>query len=254
MSNERFDFKQFHIKQDRCAMKVGTDGVLLGAWGKMPKDSENSSDIIHVLDIGTGTGLIAMMLAQRFSAKGINNFQIDAIEIDENAATQAQENISASPWKDKIHIIQTSLQEFGLIETTKLYQLIVSNPPFYNATLKPDDVARSIARHKDSLPVSDIIKFAKDHLASYGELRLIYPTDYDSEVMTNATLANLHPLHICEIVTKEGKDPKRRIISLALSSHPQKNTTRQLLYIRDKENNYTTEYLNMVQDFYLQLH
>lgn len=254
MSNERFDFKQFYILQDRCAMKVGTDGVLLGAWGETPGNKNEGTDKFRVLDIGTGTGLIAMMSAQRLTEKLSDHFLIDAIEIDAEAAAQALENITQSPWKDNINVIHTSLQDFAISDAARSYHLIVSNPPFYNATLKPEDEARSVARHKDSLPVAEIMQFAQLHLTPDGELRLIYPTDYDSEVMTAATLSQLHPLCICDIVTKEGKAAKRRMISLALTSHPKKEIIRQTLCIRNKENAYTTEYLRLVQDFYLQLH
>lgn len=254
MSNNRFDFKKFHIVQDRCAMKVGTDGVLLAAWSDLSSSTVDNSNTFRVLDIGTGTGLIAMMLAQRLTDTPHSSFIIDAIEIDKEAACQAQENINECQWKDNIRIIHSSLQDFAKLESLPHYHLIISNPPFYNATLKPEDEARSVARHKDSLPIADIMYFAQAHLSTNGELQLIYPTDYDSEVMTAAILAKLRPLSICDVVTKEGKSPKRRMISMVLSSHLKKGITRQTLCIKDNQNFYTPEYLNMVQDFYLQLH
>lgn len=284
MGHDSFDFKQFSIRQDRCAMKVGTDGVLLGAW----TDVSCKSDQVRVLDIGTGTGLIALMIAQRLSAKQ-RAFLIDAIEIDEEAARQAQENIMHSVWHDGISVIHSSLQEFSASDSahkigsteigasdlasrirtqeitasdparrirtheTQTYNLIVSNPPFYNATLKPDDEARAVARHKDSLPLSEITGFAKQHLSAEGTLNLIYPTDYDSEVMTAATLSGLHPIRICDVVTKKGKPCKRRMATFALPTHPQKDIDRQTLFIRNEKSEYTEEYLQLVDDFYLSL-
>lgn len=298
MGHDSFDFKQFSIRQDRCAMKVGTDGVLLGAW----TDVSCKSDQVRVLDIGTGTGLIALMIAQRLSAKQ-RAFLIDAIEIDEEAARQAQENIMHSVWHDGISVIQSSLQEFSASDSahkigsteigasdparrirtqeitasdpacrirtheitasdlacrisspeTRTYNLIVSNPPFYNATLKPDDEARAVARHKDSLPLSEITGFAKQHLSAEGTLNLIYPTDYDSEVMTAATLSGLHPIRICDVVTKKGKPCKRRMATFALPTHPQKDIDRQTLFIRNEKSEYTEDYLQLVDDFYLSL-
>ena len=284
MSNEHFDFKQFSIQQDQCAMKVGTDGVLLGAW--TPIDCK--TDQVRVLDIGTGTGLIALMLAQRLTESHLS-FLIDALEIDADAAQQAQENILHSPWHDKINVIQIALQRFGLsnssckicthetvasdpackirthetatsdpackIGTDEIvkYHIIVSNPPFYNATLKPSDEARAVARHKDSLPLTEITSFAKQHLTDEGTLSLIYPSSYDTEVMAAATLSGLHPIVLCDVVTKKGKPCKRRMATFALPSHPQKDIDRQILYIRNEDGEYTENYINLVKDFYLNL-
>ncbi len=298
MGNEHFDFKQFSIQQDRCAMKVGTDGVLLGAWAPI----KCNSDQVRVLDIGTGTGLIALMIAQRLTETHAS-FLIDALEIDEDAAQQAQENISCSPWQDRINVFPISLQRFSLsdsackirthetgtsnpacrirthetgtsdpackIRTHEItasdpaskigsdeivkYNLIVSNPPFYNATLKPSDEARAVARHKDSLPLSEITTFAKLHLSDEGTLSLIYPSSYDSEVMTAATLSGLHPIALCDVVTIKGKPCKRRMATFALPSHPQKDIDRQTLFIRNEDGEYTEDYIKLVKDFYLNL-
>lgn len=251
-------------------MKVGTDGVLLGAWTPI----NCKSDQARVLDIGTGTGLIALMLAQRLTEAHLS-FQIDALEIDADAAQQAKENILHSPWQESIKIIHNSLQKFAAsdpankirtqeittsdpaskIRTDEIqkYDLIVSNPPFYNATLKPEDEARAVARHKDSLPLSEITEFAKQHLTEQGTLSLIYPSDYDSEVMTAATLSGLHPIQLCDVVTKKGKPCKRRMATFALPSHPKKDIDRQILYIRNEMSVYSEEYLQLVDEFYLSL-
>ncbi|MCF0179395.1 MAG: methyltransferase [Bacteroidales bacterium] len=157
MSNYHFDFQKFSIIQEHSAMKVGTDGVLLGAWANLPNLPFSDSLRPQILDIGTGTGVIALMLAQRFSEA-----LIDAIEIDHEAAKEAKLNAKNSPWKDRINVFETSLEDY--IPETKSYDLIVTNPPFYNATLKPEDEARAAARHYDSLPFSDITKFSDKYL------------------------------------------------------------------------------------------
>lgn len=248
--SDSFDFKQFSIIQDRCAMKVGTDGVLLGAW----TDLENNSRNYRVLDIGAGTGLIALMIAQRVSDKSNKVFSIDAIEIDTDAAIQAEENFNQSRWCNSIHIINNSLQQFAQdLHSDKKYDCIVSNPPFYNATLKPEDDARAVARHKDSLPLFEITDFAQKHLTDEGTLSLIYPTDYDTEVTTAAILSGLHLIRICDVITKKNKPCKRRMATWTLASHPLKEICRETLYIRDENGQYTSQYKNLVKDFYIRL-
>ncbi len=247
MSNTYFDFKQFSIQQDRCAMKVGTDGVLLGAWTPIAP---------QVLDIGTGTGLIALMIAQRLSALSGQKAQIhiDALEIDPVASEQARENVCNSPWNCCIQVINLSLQNYAReIDPALKYDVIVSNPPFYNATLKPEDEARAVARHKDALPLQEITHFAKNHLSEEGVLSLIYPTSYDTEVMTAAILSGLQPLALCDVLTKKNKPCKRRMATFALPTYPQKEIIRQTLIIRDENNEYAEDYLRLVNDFYLSL-
>ena len=137
--NPGFRFKQFFVRHDRCAMKVGTDGVLLGAWA--PTNPLTPNPLTRILDIGTGSGLIALMLAQRCP-----DAQIAAIDIDPDAVAQARENFAASPWSDRLHVAQSSLQEWqmgnGKCGNDKWYDLIVSNPPYFTASLKNPDAAR----------------------------------------------------------------------------------------------------------------
>ena len=251
-SNEIFHFKQFDVAQDHCAMKIGTDGVLLGALCPLPTESKHA---LRLLDIGTGTGLIALMLAQRLSEQGCNDFLIDAIEIDPEAAAQARENAGASPWGRNIVVHSCSLQEYmENVATDVSYDVIVSNPPFYNATLKPEDEARAVARHKDALPLSEIALGADRLLCPEGKLALIYPSDYDSEVMSTTIARGLSPTGICRIVTKEGKPCKRLASwfgkSITTSGSPLQSFT---LAIRDTSGNYTEEYKKLTMPFYVSL-
>lgn len=250
-----FQFKQFTIHQDQCAMKVGTDGVLLGAWVSLP----NNGDI---LDIGTGTGIISLMIAQRLSDNNSYN-NIIGIDIDEGAAKQAQDNFLISPWKEHLRAYHQSLSQFSRISDNSAikkdegnksevnkFSLIVSNPPFYNATLKPDDPNRALARHKDALPVEEIAHYAVEHLSKDGRLALIYPTAYDSEVMTAMVLNHLHPTRICDIFTKLGKPAKRRMVEFSLSAS---TIIASYLAIRDENGVYTDEYRRLTEAFYLHL-
>lgn len=254
MSNDVFHFKQFSVKQDRCAMKVGTDGVLLGAWCRCVcntvfSDSPNASS--HILDIGAGTGLISLMLAQRNP-----HSLIDAVEIDPSAASQCLDNFLASPWSSRLTVHAASLSEFNSDATpssatsrndSPRFSLIVSNPPFYDATLKPDDTARAVARHKDSLPVADIMLFAATHLTPSGTLALIYPIEYDDEVMTSAVLNGLNPSRLCDVFTSVRKPAKRRLAEFSIITSI--NTSSSL--IRESILIGSPEYKALTSGFYL---
>lgn len=247
-----FHFKQFDIAQDRCAMKVGTDGVLLGAWACNRQEKSRSAATMRILDIGCGTGLIAIMLAQRFSSDGLRQIHIDAVEIDTDAASQAAENAAATPWSAQITVHPCSLRDFMADAPADAlpYDVIVTNPPFYNATLKPEDAGRATARHKDALPLREIMQCAKSRLSDDGTLAMIYPTDYDSEVMTEAVLAGLSPTRMCNVLTKIGKAAKRRMLELSRRSTGCETET---LALRDADGQYTAEYKKLTESFYIRL-
>lgn len=240
MSNQYFDFKQFRIAQDRCAMKVGTDGVLLGSWAPLRPSCS------RILDIGTGTGLIALMLAQR-----VVDAHVDAIEIDADAAAQAAENAAASPFSSRIRVHHCSLQDFDPSCVEARYDLIVSNPPFYNATLKPDDEARAAARHCDSLPLRQIMECASHRLTPSGSLALIYPVDYSQQVLLAAALEGLVLTRLCHVCTKEGKAPKRCMAVFALKAEGDLLT--ETLLLRNADSSYSETYRQITDPFYLSL-
>lgn len=232
-----FRFKQFSVIQEKSAMKVGTDGVLLGAW----TDSECCAN--RILDIGTGTGVIALMLAQKFPSA-----VIDAIEIDHDAAEEAALNVANSPWADRIKVTETSLEHFS---APSIYNLIVCNPPFYNATLKPDDKARAMARHSDSLEFKDVTTFADQHLCHDGHLAVIYPTNNEENIMLGVAASSLKLQKVCDICTKVGKPCKRRMILLGKTCG--NGVIRETLNIRNADGDYSDEYRNLTRDFYLSL-
>ncbi|MBX9808015.1 MAG: methyltransferase, partial [Flavobacteriaceae bacterium] len=163
-----FQFKQFSVEQDRTAMKIGTDGVLLGAW--TPIDNNPFS----ILDIGTGTGIIALMLAQRSAAE-----QIDALEIDEDAYEQATDNFENSPWNDRLFCFHAGLDEF-VEEPEEEYDLIVSNPPFYSEDYKSENEQRDLARFQDAMPFEDLIEAAALLLSENGIFSVIIPFKEES--------------------------------------------------------------------------
>lgn len=210
-----FQFKQFYVAHDRCAMKVGTDGVLLGAtaaasplysatYPENPDIPDNPVPL-RVLDIGTGTGLVALMIAQRYFS---SPYFIDAIDIVPEAVEQARENFANSPWSAHLHAYQSSLQDWQ----SQPYHLIVSNPPYFVDSLKNPDKNRETARHTDTLSYEDLIKHSKRLLAPDGVLQLILPIEAEQEIRRIATAYDLYPTYTLYIRTTPTKSPKRFII------------------------------------------
>ena len=231
-----FQFKQFRIIQERSAMKVGMDGVLLGAWA-------DASGAERILDIGTGTGLIALMLAQRNASA-----QIEAIEIDQEAFQEAVLNAQQSPWNDKIQIENSSFQDFAE-RTDQKYDLIVSNPPFFANGLKAPKENRAQARHSDSLPLDILISGATNLLAENGRIALVLPVESLTEIK-QLTLSNqLYISRLCRIKPNPLKPDFRILIEL---THNECVTSEEHLMIEfEKHHDYTAEYKELTKDFYL---
>jgi tRNA1Val (adenine37-N6)-methyltransferase len=236
MANSYFQFKQFIVHQDRCAMKVGTDGVLLGAWTTI-------GEAQHILDIGTGTGLIALMLAQRSGAK------IDAIEIDEAAARQASENVQLSPWNDRIRIIHTSLQEYTVFE--KHYDLIVTNPPYFYNSLPATDFRRTIARHTHYLDFEMLIQAVKNLLTPDGRLAIILPTENFSSFASGAYKSGLFTIRETHVKPSPGK-PVKRILA-EFSFYDAAKEFSEFIIEEFGRHGYSEEYHLLTKDFYLSL-
>jgi len=234
----KFQFKQFSIEQDRCAMKIGTDGVLLGAWTPI----ENNP--FSILDIGTGTGIIALMLAQRSSAE-----QIDALEIDEEAYEQATDNFENSPWNDRLFCFHAGLDEF-VEEPEDEYDLIVSNPPFYSEDYKSNDDQRDLARFQDAMPFEDLIEAAALLLSENGIFSVIIPFKEEENFIAIAKEYDLHPLKITHAKGTPTSEIKRSL--LALTRNETSVLTNELV-IETARHIYTPEYIELTQDFYLKM-
>ena len=235
MSNSYFQFKQFTIEQDRCAMKVGTDGVLLGAWTDI-------SGVQSILDIGTGTGLIGLMLAQRSPAI------ICGIEIDENAAVQAIENVNNSPWNERIKIEAVSLQTF-VKNTDCCFDLIVSNPPYFNKSLKNPDVQRSMARHTDSLNQEDLITAACVLLSDTGRLSVILPVTEGPGFISRAELSGLYCSRRTKVILRIGVPEKRLLLEFLRAKCVCKEGS--LLIEKEKRHEYSDEFKALTKEYYL---
>ena len=235
MPNNYFKFKQFTVHQDKCAMKVGTDGVLIGAWA-------NCENIESVLDIGTGTGLIALMIAQR------SNAQIDAIEIDEIACEQARENVIKSPWETQINIIHKSLQNF-LKSTISKYDLIVSNPPYFQNSLYAPDEKRTDARHNSNLEFEDIIQAALELLKDTGTLSIILPYLEGTMFILKAAEKGLYCVRQTKVLPNPRREPKRLLIEFMKIKKPL--VEQEIIIELNKRHEYSEAYKNLTKDFYL---
>ena len=237
MGGNQFRFKQFTIRQDRCAMKVGTDGTLLGAWVDV-------SGAEKILDIGTGTGLIALMLAQRSSQLKVD---IDAVEIDINSSIQARENVERSRWSDRVKVENYSIQKYIDI-CQKRYDLIVSNPPFFENASKPVKKARTVARHTDFLSQADLLQAAVKLLSETGKLAVIYPVEQAHNFQEKAEYLGLFCQRKLDVKPMPKIPTKRILMELSKKKLPlQKNT----LTIEVKQYTYTPEFITLIKDFYL---
>ncbi|MXO03437.1 tRNA1(Val) (adenine(37)-N6)-methyltransferase [Flavobacterium sp. HBTb2-11-1] len=232
-----FKFKQFSVKQDKTAMKVGTDGVLLGSWTPIRHNP------FSILDIGAGTGIIALMLAQRCNAE-----QIDALEIDEDAYEQAVENFEASPWGDRLFCFHAGLDEF-IDEPEDEYDLIVSNPPFYAENYKTESEQRDLARFQDAMPFEELVEAADLLLSENGIFALILPFKEEEKFIALAKEAELYPLKITRVKGNPKSEIKRSL--LAFSRNEVSEIETDELVIEIDRHIYTPEYIELTKDFYL---
>ena len=235
MPNPYFAFKQFTVRHDRCAMKVGTDGVLLGAWIDL-----NSSR--RILDIGTGTGLIALMLAQRCS-----DVRIIAVDIDSAAVEQAQENIQASPWKNRVEVLQ---QDICTYHPHGTFDTIVSNPPYFIDSLKCPDGQRSTARHTDTLDADRLIGKVSELLSPDGSFSIILPAEQTEDLIRVADEKGLYPSRQTRVITRPGLSPKRILMEFRkISTVFQPDE----LVIELERHVYSEEYIALTKEFYLKM-
>ena len=234
-----FKFKQFTLNQDRCAMKIGTDAVLLGAW--CPIDNNPKS----ILDIGAGTGILALMLAQRTNAD-----QIDALEIDEEAYEQCVENFEASAWADKLFCYHAGLDEF-VDEPEDEYDLIISNPPFYSEDFKTENEQRDLARFQDAMPFEDLIEAADLLLSENGLFAVVIPYKEEERFIDLCAEYELYPVKATRVKGSH-KTPIVRTL-LAFKRFELSVLTADELVVEINRHEYTDDYINLTQDFYLKM-
>lgn len=235
MGSKLFQFKKFSIAQDRCTHKVGTDGVLLGAWVDICEAD------MAMLDIGTGSGLIAIMLAQRASPEA----HIDAVELEAQDVQQARENVRRSPWPEKVNIHHTPLQQFF---PGKQYDLIVSNPPYFVRSLLPPDEKRTQARHAHALSFSELLGNTTRLLAPGGRLGVILPYAESREFTALALGSDLFILRQAVFRARAHKPPERLLIEFSLKKQ---NPEQREITLYEAGDQWSADYKSLTGDFYL---
>jgi tRNA1Val (adenine37-N6)-methyltransferase len=238
MSNNYFQFKQFIVHQDKCAMKVCTDACLFGAYvaAKYQKQSPRL-----VLDIGAGTGLLSLMFVQKHTG-----CEVDAVEIERSTAEQAKENFKHSPWKERLHLHHQPIQQFGI----NTYDLIISNPPFYENDLKSDNAKRNLALHGSALGLDDLLDAIQKHLSSHGRFAVLLPYHRSANFINHAMLKDFFLED--EISVKQSpKHPYFR--SIIVFTRNKTKPTHLEIIIKDQKGNYTGEFTELLKDYYLNL-
>ncbi len=245
MSKIPFFFKQFSINQEQCAMKIGTDSVLLGAWASVKENP------FSILDIGAGTGILALMLAQRSPAE-----VIDAIEIDDHAYEQCVDNFEQSPWGDRLFCYHASLEEFA-DEIDDKYDLIISNPPFYSEDYKTDNTQRDMARFQDAMPFDHLIESVSKLLSEDGIFSVIIPFKEEAKLISLASNFKLIPNRILQIKGTPTSKIKRSLIEFSfdtvLADKEKSEIKMDHLIIEKSRHQYTEDYINLTKDFYLKM-
>lgn len=237
MSSDVFAFKQFKIKQDKCAMKVGTDAVLLGAWTECGNAKK-------ILDVGTGTGVLALMLAQKSEAT------IWAIDIDKDSFIDAKENAYQSKWNDRLNVLNISMQEFTK-ENSNDFDVIISNPPYFTDAYKAKELSRNTARHTDELPFDQLIECVVKLLSEDGHFFSILPYNEAIQFKNMAAKNNLYLIKSTRVKTKPEKEPKRLL--MMYSRKQQIQTEDELVIELDERHHYTQQYIDLTKDYYLDI-
>ncbi len=242
MANHYFQFKQFIIHQDACAMKVTTDSCL---FGSMIGSLLNENIIQNVLDIGSGSGLLSLMIAQQYPEA-----LIDAIEIDDAAANQAVENIQASPWKDQIQVVHTDIK---LYKADKKYDLVISNPPFYENELKSPSMRKNIAHHQTHLLPADLVQAICENISESGKFILLLPYKKKDEWLMLIKKVGLQAEQIVLVKQTINHSSYFRMIIQGSVGTGVENIKESVITIKDGDNQYTDAFKLLLKDYYLQL-
>ncbi|REH54488.1 tRNA1Val (adenine37-N6)-methyltransferase [Tenacibaculum gallaicum] len=236
-----FQFKEFTVHQDKTAMKIGTDSVLLGAWCDLGGYPDT------ILDVGSGTGVISLMLAQRSDA-----MTIDAVEVDESAYEQTVENFEQSAWGDRLFCYNASFVEFveEMAEEEEEYDIIISNPPFYTDDYETEDVARNKARFTSSLSFEELVQGVSEILSENGRFSSIIPFKEERNFIKLAEKHNLYVNRTCRVKGNPTSEIKRSLLEFSFT---EATVQEEELIIETKRHQYTDAYINLTKDFYLKM-
>jgi tRNA1Val (adenine37-N6)-methyltransferase len=233
-----FQFKQFSVNQDQCAMKIGTDSVLLGAWTSIKNNP------FSILDIGAGTGVLSLMLAQRSHAQ-----IIEALEIDDKAYEQCVDNFEQSLWNDRLFCYHASLEEFAE-EIDDTYDLIICNPPFYSENYKTDNKQRDLARFQDAMPFEHILESTVKLLSENGSFSIVLPFSEEKKFIRLAAKVELYPKRVLNVRGNPSAEIKRSLIEFSVVKEDVEISE---LIIETTRHQYTEDYINLTANFYLKM-
>lgn len=242
MPNDYFRFKKFLVKQDRSAMKVTTDSCLFGAW---TADQLKELPVSTILDIGTGTGLLALMIAQK------NNSSIDAVELDPEAAAEAHENVKATAWHNRISVFNGDIK--NVLVPGKKYDVIVSNPPFYENEIESSDTRKNIAHHQGGLLFNELVSIFKKHLAPAGKFYIMIAAKRSKEVLAHLNKNDLPVNKLIQVKQTPGHPAFRIFIGGQKDNGGENVYTEETITIRDEKNEYTPGFIELLKDYYLKL-
>lgn len=245
-----FQCKQFYVQHDSCAMKVTTDSLMLGSWVQIPSEhlkKGDSATALQMLDIGTGTGLLALMLAQRTVGCSAT---IDAIEIDQAASQQALANVKKSPWQNRIHIIHNDVKQW-FVEQDKKYGLIISNPPYFQSDLLSAQATKQLARHDVALTLADLFNVATDQLHPRGVFALVLPENILAKCLLIAEAHEFVLRRLCNVKPTPHKKTKLVLLSFEKQSTNASGCVPSELIIHGADGCYSDAYKQLTRDFYL---
>jgi tRNA1Val (adenine37-N6)-methyltransferase len=234
MSNTYFQFKQFIIHQEKCSMKVTTDASLFGAWVASLK-----INAVHVLDIGAGTGLLSLMVAQK------NDAFIEAVEIDSSCHEQLNENISQSPWEKRCNAVHQDIREY---ESDKRFDLILSNPPFFEGQLTSPTQGVNLARHEEGLSFTSLFSQSKRLMHKDGYFFVLIPSNRKDETIQLAKQVDLFPHYSVAVKQSPMHDPFRYMIGFSVGTTDSKE---EVIVIKNAQNEYSTRFIELLKDYYL---
>ena len=248
--NRKMEFQLFTVRDEKCAMKIGTDGVLLGAWAS----THSAEKSLNIVDVGSGSGVVALMLAQRFTES-----QVTAVELEPLAIEQSRENFEHSPFDSRMKCVEASFQDWASESDNKSsFDLVVSNPPFFNGKPKSPFHARNLARHDDYLNISDLFEGAEKVLRAEGVFGLVWPVEREADLMAAAKTHKFHVIRKCIILPTPHHKPVRFLVEFSKDTSGDQDVSSSILTNivletgEGEGRHFTTQHNELMKAFFLQ--